>query len=79
MALSDCCEAPIIMNDICRDCGEHCDDIKVETTDQYWDCECKESYIHPASQHKCSKCGATREDSPDSIVEEVMMYGFKIL
>lgn len=33
MALSDCCEAPIIMNDICRDCGEHCDDIKVETTD----------------------------------------------
>lgn len=52
---------------------------RIETTDKYWDCECEESYIHPAEQESCAKCGATREDSPDSIVDEVMMYGFKIL
>ena len=23
--LSDCCNAPIVMHDICSDCGEHCD------------------------------------------------------
>ena len=22
--LSDCCNAPVIWGDICRDCGEHC-------------------------------------------------------
>jgi len=26
MSYSECCNAPIIMGDICSDCGEHCDE-----------------------------------------------------
>jgi len=29
-ARSNCCDAPIIMSDICSDCGEHCEDINEE-------------------------------------------------
>ena len=27
---SNCCGAPIVMHDICSDCGEHCDPIMDE-------------------------------------------------
>jgi hypothetical protein len=40
--LSDCCAAPIVMGDICSDCGEHCgteeeDDIDEESAIGGWD------------------------------------------
>ena len=43
------------------------------TTSNYWDCECKENFIHPRSQSKCSVCGTEEEscEAPDSRVNEV--------
>lgn len=37
--LSDCCGAPIVMHDICSDCGEHCEaeNWDEEGTDEAWD------------------------------------------
>ena len=43
----------------------------VQTTDEYWDCECEEEYIHYAEQPCCTKCGAIREDCPDSRLAEI--------
>jgi len=41
-------------------------------TDQYWDCECRKNYIHPASENVCTVCHARREEQPDSRVTEVL-------
>ena len=44
------------------------------TDDRYWDCECKEDFIHNKEQMKeCLKCGAKEEDQPDSRVSEVAL------
>ena len=59
-----------------EDCGGVC------TTDKYWDCECDNDYIHPKSQHRCEKCGASSEEGPDAHVLEVVRelgIGFKDL
>ncbi len=42
------------------------------TTEQYWDCECDEDYIHHAGQVECPKCGAVSFESPDAHVNEVI-------
>jgi hypothetical protein len=44
-------------------------------TEEFWDCECATDYIHPKTASKCSKCGAVREDQPDSRVNEVEVAG----
>ena len=51
---------------------------EIKTTENYWDCECKDNYIHPKSQSRCEVCGAVSEDQPDSIVSEVLAQGFKL-
>ena len=43
-----------------------------ETTDKYWDCECKYHYIHSKNQPMCSVCGASAENQPDSHSSEVI-------
>ncbi len=43
----------------------------VETTDLYWDCECKFGYIHPRGKAHCDRCGALREEQPCSRVREL--------
>lgn len=43
-------------------------------TPLFWDCECEENYIHPASEEICYACGAVREESPDSRAIEVLKY-----
>ena len=45
-----------------------------ETTSQYWDCECEHNYIHPNTEDKCDRCGAVREEQPDSRKVEVADY-----
>lgn len=40
----------------------------------YWDCECEEDYINPKELKHCAYCGVSREDQPDSILEEVNRY-----
>jgi len=46
-----------------------------KTTEQYWDCECRQNYIHPKSKGHCKLCNALREDQPDSIINEVKKAG----
>jgi hypothetical protein len=53
----------------------------METTSKYWDCECEDNYIHKSSSTNdeyCSKCNASREDMPDSIVSEVLAAGLPL-
>ena len=46
----------------------------IETTEDYWDCECPNNYIHPRSDEYCSRCDAREEDQPDSRVSEVELW-----
>jgi hypothetical protein len=43
-------------------------------TPLFWDCECEDDYIHPASQPFCYRCHFRREESPDARVPEVLKY-----
>ena len=43
-------------------------------TDEYWDCDCYEDYIHPTADDQCTLCGAMREESPQSRMEEVLKF-----
>lgn len=56
--------------------NERTDDVK--TTEKYWDCECKNNFIHPKVQAKCNICGALAEEQPDSRENEVLMFGFPL-
>lgn len=40
-------------------------------TDRFWDCECVDNYIRSDKEHQCSRCGATQDEQPYSLVEEV--------
>lgn len=44
----------------------------IETSPDFWDCECENNYIHPKEQPKCEICGAIREDQPDSRINEIL-------
>jgi hypothetical protein len=44
-------------------------------TQQFWDCECAEAYIHGEAVARCGICGCTREDRPDSRLAEVLAQG----
>lgn len=47
-------------------------DLQSTTTDDYWDCECKEDYINKKSEKShCGWCDTNMEDQPDSIVSEM--------
>lgn len=48
----------------------------VITNNLFWDCECKENYIHlrDAKHGYCHKCNATAEDQPDSRQDEILNY-----
>jgi len=45
------------------------------TTPDFWDCECKDDYIHPKTMSSCPECLADSDNSPDSRVEEVQAKG----
>lgn len=48
-------------------------------TDQYWDCECQDNYIHPRSVKVCKICQAQQDDQPNSRVTEVLSQGLPLL
>ena len=48
------------------------------TTHLYWDCECDREYIRPASMLMCEDCGALKDESPDSRLNEVRSAGIHI-
>ena len=41
------------------------------TTENYWDCECEQDYIHSKNEQLCSRCYVIPDDQPDSRVAEV--------
>ena len=42
------------------------------TTTLFWDCECRDNYIHPKDELACKECGCKAEDMPDSMLREVI-------
>ena len=47
--------------------------ISDQTTGEYWDCECKDDYIHKKTERTtCTRCGTEEQDQPDSRVDEVI-------
>jgi hypothetical protein len=43
------------------------------TTALFWDCECMGGcFVHPFTETRCDTCGAEREESPDSRIEEIL-------
>jgi hypothetical protein len=51
---------------------------EIKTTEKYWDCECKDNFIHPKTQSQCNICGALAEEQPDSRINEVVTFGFPL-
>jgi hypothetical protein len=51
---------------------------EVKTTEKYWDCECKDKFIHPKTQSQCNICGALAEEQPDSRINEILMQGLSL-
>ena len=43
----------------------------ITTNKNFWDCECEIAYIHPKTTCTCTKCGANKEDQPDSRADEL--------
>ena len=41
------------------------------TTKFFWDCECPTNYINPRGIPECKLCGATKDNQPDSMLEEL--------
>ena len=39
----------------------------------YWDCECKNNFVHPISQQRCDICGSDQEECPSSRENEVQL------
>jgi len=46
----------------------------METDPRFWDCECKDNYIHPKDEPMCQVCGKHQDEQPDSIVVEVEKF-----
>lgn len=46
---------------------------RIELAADFWDCECAENFIHVAGVHDCPRCGAVKDDQPNSIVAEVTL------
>lgn len=44
----------------------------INTTEHFWDCECKDDYIHSKMIMWCFRCTAKRDEQPDSHLEEVI-------
>lgn len=45
--------------------------VEVNSTSDYWDCECERRYIHPASDEICPHCKAEKTNQPDSRISEI--------
>ena len=50
----------------------------IETTSQYYDCECDVDYIHVPMAPGCPNCKAQYHEQPDSRVNEVLAAGLPL-
>jgi len=46
------------------------------TTPLFWDCDCEENYIHPASEAVCFACNTRRENACDARMSEIFLHAF---
>jgi len=44
---------------------------KIRTTPKFWDCACEHAYFHHHTVPCCARCGACRDEQPDSREDEV--------
>jgi len=52
---------------------------EIKTDSMYWDCDCKDHYIHYKSNgNYCKKCKTYADDQPDSRVNEIQEGYFAI-
>ena len=42
------------------------------TTPLYWDCECRNNFIHPHCVSRCKHCGVYADEQPDSRIAEII-------
>lgn len=54
-----------------KDSTGHYNGSPIVFSDQFWDCECREDFIHPNTNIMCVACGAIRVDQPPSRGNEV--------
>jgi len=48
---------------------------KIITDPNYWDCECRDKYIHlKARLQKCKRCSTRHQDQPDSRINEIKAF-----
>jgi len=48
---------------------------EIETTPDYWDCECADNYIHRKTDTlECLICQSSQEEQPDSRTNEVALH-----
>ena len=48
------------------------------TTNLYWDCNCDSNFIRPSGMSMCEDCGAWRDESPDSRINELRDDGIHV-
>ena len=48
------------------------------TSHLYWDCDCPQNYTRPRSKNICEDCGALKDESPDSTLNEIRAAGIHI-
>lgn len=44
------------------------------TRPDYWDCVCEKDYVHKKEELICTMCHATREESPNAFLDDVLEY-----
>lgn len=47
------------------------EELNIELSDDFWDCECEENFIHQKSVPICDICNSHQEEQPDSRLEEI--------
>lgn len=52
--------------------------LPVELNDQFWDCECKERYIHSIEKERCRICGTNRDNALYSRIDEIRPENFNL-
>jgi hypothetical protein len=54
--------------------GERLEDGDIILNLDYWDCECKQKFIHPINEDRCAICGFEQDECPSSRENEVNLF-----
>ena len=48
------------------------------TSNLYWDCNCRNGYIHPFGMPMCEECGTMRDEAPPSRINEMKFFSIHL-